>query len=277
MTHTIMGKISTAILVRQRELRLIVVAHVAIAAALLCGLIPSAASAGVVFTTVSGSDSDGPLFGTVLFTAVNGGLEVTVTNTLPSSDSMAKGEAISAFSFTVSGLGDPTGFSKLSGSTVDSATFTAGQPFPGSSTVTPFSDTPGMSTPDAIDHWGFAPSGASVTLATAGSGVSGATKSPIYMILPSSGETGSGSSLADGHFDPYILGPGQFFITVPGITSSTNLLVSKFSNVTVGFGTTPDKTLSTTGMLSIPEPTSIVLAAFGGLALLACRKSTRRT
>ena len=257
---------------------MVVAKAVAIAATLFWGAsIPWNARATVItFTAVAGSDSDGPLFGTVAFTPENGGLLVTVTDTLPSSDAMAKGQAISAFSFKVNGLSNPTGFSSLSGKSVHSSNFTPGAAFPGSAPVTPFSDTAGMSTPNAIDHWGFAPSGVSVTLATAGSSVSGATGHPLYMILPATGTTGSGSSLADSHFDPYILGPGQFFVTVPGVTSSTALDVSNFSNVTIGFGTSPDKTLNTTGSSPIPEPASITLMASALLLLGGARFLRRR-
>ncbi len=181
--------------------------RLAIMAALSLGAlgVAQASADTVTFTTNPGSDSDGPLAATIAFTAINGGIEITVTNM--ETGTLAKGQAVSAFSFTVgNGLATPTAFTKLTGSSVDSADFTKGGPFPGSATVTPFSNTPGMSTPNAIDHWGFSPSGSNVSVATAGSSVSGATGHPLYMILPGSGITGNGSSLADGHFDPYILG-----------------------------------------------------------------------
>jgi MYXO-CTERM domain-containing protein len=107
------------------------------------------------------------------------------------------------------------------------------------------------------------------------------------MILPSTGTTGSGKSLADGHFDPYLLGPANFFLTVPGITSTTNLFNPKngdpfISDVTVGFGTGPDTkpfidTNGTNGPAATPAPPSFVLLALGGLVLgVAAGRSRRR-
>jgi hypothetical protein len=214
---------------------------------------PSPAHADVVFTA-SGTGSSGPLAATFDFKAINGGLEVTVMNALPSTDTITKGEAISAFSFNVSGLSKPTAFYELSGNSVDSSGFTPGKAFPGSSPVTPFSDT---SNTNVIDHWSLSSSGSDV-LATAGNTAPG--HNPIYMILPSSGITGAGASLADGHFDPYILGPANFFLTVPGITANTVLTGANFTGVTVGFGTGPDTTL--TAQLA-PEPASLTLLGVG--------------
>jgi hypothetical protein len=156
--------------------------------------------------------------------------------------------------------------------------FTAGNPFPGTSIVTPFSDTG----TNLIDHWSFAATGASVHLATAGGT---ATGNPIYMILPSSGYSGSGNSLDDGHFDPYILGPGEFFLSVAGVTSDTMLSASNFSNVTIGFGTGPDTTpfiSTTTPDIVTPEPASATLLAssffaFGGLGLVRRRRGTAKS
>jgi hypothetical protein len=224
---------------------------------LTLGLMPTVASADVVFTA-SGTSSSGALGATVDFQAINGGIEVTVTNTLASTATVTRGEAISAFSFSLNGLNNPTSFYQLSGNSVDSSTFVPGSTFPGSSPVTPFNDTSATNT---IDHWSLATSGSNI-LATAGPTAPG--QNPVYMILPSSGITGSASSLADGHFDPYILGPGNFFLAVNGVTSSTVLTASEFSGVTVGFGTTPDTTLN--AQLA-PEPASIVMLGLGFLAV----------
>ena len=226
--------------------------------AALCwgGLNPSGARADVVFTA-TGTGSDGALAATLDFKAINGGLEVTVTNSLPSTGTIKRGEAISAFGFSVSGLSTPTSFYELSGNKVNSAGF--GSTFPGTSTITAFNDT---SSTNVIDHWGLATSGSSVVLGTAGSAA--APGNPIYMILPVAGITGPGASLSNGHFDPYVLGSANFFLADAGITASTVLTAANLSGVTVGFGTTPDTTL--TAQVA-PEPASLTLLAIGCVTL----------
>jgi hypothetical protein len=225
---------------------------------------PKAHANEVTFTTVAGSDSDGPLAATVSFTAVAGGIEVTVTNT--ESGTFAKGQAISALSFTVgNGLSTPTGFTQLTGIQGNSTSIGSGGTWTLSS-GTSFNNTSGPPNPNAIDHWGFATSGTNVTLATAGSSVSGATGNPHYMILPSSGTAGPGSSLAQSNFDPYIIGPANFFISVTGVTSTTDL-TGDITGVTVGFGTGPDKTLSANVTSVTPEPESILLFGTGLLGI----------
>jgi hypothetical protein len=224
------------------------------------------ARAGSITYTGAGSDSDGPVSASITFTAISGGIEITITN--DESGTLAKGQAVSGLLFTAGGgLSTPSAFTEISGNKVDSASFTPGAAFPGSSPVTPFSD----SGSGSIDHWGFSTSGSSVTLESAGSGAP--PKNPIYMILPSSGTTGPGSSLADGHFDPYILGPGQFFLTVAGVTGATNLTSADFSGVKIGFGTGPDTTVTAT---AVPEPSAIALVGAGvvGLARIGRRRMT---
>jgi hypothetical protein len=244
---------------------------------LLCGG-AGLAKAGPIYNTVPASDNDGPVSASVQFNAVNGGIEVIVTNTLPSTTTLAKGQAVSDFKFTVVGLSNPTGFTELKGNMVNSANFTPGSAFPGSAPVTPFDD---FGT-GLIDHWSFGAGGSPTVnvLATAGGS---ATGNPTFMILPSSGITGPGSSLADGHFDPYILGSGEFFITVPGVTASTNLTSANFTNVTVSFGTGPDSTQfgpdvpTVPNVGTVPEPSSMALLGIGAAGFAAYGWRRRRS
>jgi hypothetical protein len=216
-----------------------------------------------------------------MFDPVNGGIKITVTNT--ETGTFAKGQAISALSFTVAGgLSTPTFFTELKGvsfNPVSGHTWTL-------ASGTAFDNTSSASPPNAIDHWGFKPAGASVTLATAGSPVPGAGN-PHFMILPSSGKAGSGKSLANSNFYPYMIGPGTFFLTDPGVSTSTILTTANFTNVKVSFGTGSDKTLATAGSgssggggpgpLVVPEPSSatIVLGCCA-LGFVAIRARTRK-
>jgi hypothetical protein len=108
------------------------------------------------------------------------------------------------------------------------------------------------------------------------------------MILPSTGTTGSGKSLADGHFDPYLLGAANFFLTVPGVTATTDLSLTNVTGVQVGFGTGPDVTIAsgpgTQGpphgngppVGAAPAPPSVVLFGIGGIALAGVMVRSRR-
>jgi hypothetical protein len=222
----------------------------------------------VTFQTVAGSDGDGPLAATVSFTAVAGGIEVTVTNT--ESGTLSKGQAVSTLSFNVgNGLSTPTDFTELMGESYNPAAGVSWTLANG----TAFDDTSSSPPINEIDHWGFSPSGANVLLATAGSPFPGAGN-PHFMILPSSGTAASGNSLSNSTFDPYIIGPATFFLTVPGVTAAT-VLDNDISAVDVGFGTGPDAirgggtslTATPLGAPTVPEPTSVLL--FGTLLLLA--------
>jgi len=238
-------------------------------ALLVAVLVPAAHATSITFTTVAGSDGDGAIAGTVQFIPLTGRIEIVVTNT--ETANMAKGQAISGFSFSVTGVGIPTAFTELSGV---QATLTGASSWTLSS-GTAFDNT---GSGPAIDHWGFAPSGSTVGIATAGSSVSGATGNPHYMILPSSGTTQGGSSLDNGNFDPNIIGPGTFFLTDAGVTTSTDL-TNDISGVTVSFGTGPDKTLLTTPktvLTTVPEPGTISMLGLGVVGLLGLSLLVRK-
>lgn len=241
----------------QRRFVLFPFALVAIA---LCAC--SEAVGGVVFTA-SGSNDDGALSATIEFTAVAGGLDVTITNT--ATGSLAKGQAVSGFSFNVSsGISAPTGFTELKGGrlimsgtlqSLGSWTATTGTAFDDVDTTAPF---------NLIDHWGFQATGSNGLVATAGSPTAGGQ--PLYMILPATGTAATGNkSLANSNFDPFVLGPADFFLTVPEMTASTVLGQNSFYNVKIEFGTGPDTSLTATytGMRPTaspaPEPMSLVV------------------
>ena len=231
-----------------------------VAALIGSALCPGRLSAGSITYIASGTDSDGAISASVMFTAVTGGFDITVTNT--GSGTFAKGQAVSDFAFTVGGgLSTPTAFTELKGVMFDpvsggSWTLASGTPFDNTLSPTP-------AQPYAIDHWGFQTTGSNVVFATAGSPVPGAGN-PTFMILPSSGTAGTGNSLANSNFDPFIIGPADFFLTVPGVTASTLLDTTNIFGVSISFGTGPEADLTPD---STPEPSSLVLSA-SGLGLL---------
>jgi MYXO-CTERM domain-containing protein len=222
--------------------------------------------AGTVTFVASGSGSDGPDSATVTFTSVAGGIKITITNT-ETTGTLAKGQAISSLSFKVNGISTPSAFTEMKGASfnpVSGGSWT-------SASGTPFDDTSSASPPNAIDHWGFGTSGSTVTLATAGSPVPGAGNAH-FMILPSSGTAAGGSALANSNFFPYEIGTATFFLTVAGVTASTDL-TNVFTKVKVGFGTGPDNTFTGVPPPSpppqiggVPEPASLAVWGLLGLA-----------
>ena len=205
----------------------------------------------------------------------------TITNT--QTGSLGKGQAVSGFSFSVSGFTVPTGFTELKGgnsitaSAIDSLpsktwSATSGTALDDFDTVSPF---------NLIDHWGFQATGSNVLVATAASPT--ATGNAQYMILPSAGTAGDGNSLTNSNFDPFIIGPADFFLTVPGMTANFDLDEINFSNVKIEFGTGPDTTITTTYIgdseSHAPEPASLIvwslLGMASGISILRSRKRER--
>ncbi len=237
----------------------------ALVAALALGALGAAqASANTVtFTTVAGSNGDGPLAATIAFSPVAGGIDITITNT--ETGTFAKGQGVSALMFTVNGLGTPTSFTKLTGVDLNPSSSTSWTLASG----TPFST---LASGNVADHWGFSTSGSTVTLETAGS--LAPPHKPMDLILPSSGTSGPGSSLANSGFFPFIIGPADFFLADASVTASTVLTMSNFSGVLVGFGTGYDTLLGTgtptiTGSSVPPATVPLPAAAWSGMALLA--------
>jgi hypothetical protein len=239
--------------------------------ALLLGLMSIPARAGLIYTTTG----SGPELAQITINAVDGGLDIQMKNLAVGT--IVKSEAISSLSFKLNGVSAPTAFTEIIGEKVNSAAFTPGQAFPGSALITAV-DVHGTGL-GHIDHWGVA-LGTTDFMATAG--VGSAPKNPEYMILPPSGIVGPGSSLADGHFDPYFIGPTDFFVSITGVTKDTVLTLENFSNVRVGFGTGPDSWLGTTGSsdpltpTAVPEPSSMALSLIALTGVVCYRRWSRR-
>jgi hypothetical protein len=255
---------------------------------LLCGgIMARDARAGVTYTTVPGKTNDGPLQATITFTALDGGIMATVTNT-ESGINFRQGQAVSAFSFTIVSPLVPTAYSGIAG---DYLTPVSGAAWPTSST--PITEYGYDASPAAGSDVGW---GATVgkTTSTGAAGNASPGGLPTYLIIPSTGTAGSGKSLT-GH-GPYFIGPTEFFFAVPNVMATTNLVSADFSNVKIGFGTAPDLTLGTTLTDSgssiqaqaliapaqagaVPEPSSLALAiaGFGAIGFLGYRRRRRLT
>jgi hypothetical protein len=233
------------------------------------GVMSGDARADIVYTTPANqSDTDGPISASVAFAPINGGLQISVTN-LEVGQQMHLGQLISGFSFNIANLSTPSAFTSLSGRSLsigsDGITWTA-------SSGTAFTNGPGPS----IDHWGFTTSASTITVETVGSPIQ--TGNPTYMILPTSGTSEDG--LKNSNQQPFIVGPAVFDLAVAGMTTSTVLSASDFTNVMVEFGTQPEATLAATPPTGgnppppTPEPSTALLLGFGifGLARMRSRR-----
>lgn len=233
-------------------------------------LIPSQSRANSISYQASGSGSDGSLDATVTFQSVSagtlngqsygGGLEISITNDLSGTDALglSQGQAVSSLTFSLGPGYTATAFTVLNGNMFNysgQTTWSAGD-------GTPITDSSSLS---AIDHWGFT-TGSKVGIALETAGKDAPPANPQYMIIPSSGSAATGGF---DNFNPYLLGTANFFITVTGMDSSTVLSTDTFGDVSVGFGTGPDTTLSggyVPGFGGNPTPVPASLAS--GLALL---------
>ena len=79
---------------------------------------------------------------------------------------------------------------------------------------------------------------------------------PGQMILSSGGSfTGANSSITDGKFSPFVVGPASFTLAFSGVTAATTVTSAQFS-----FGTGPDFNIP-----GVPVPGPIVGAGVPGL------------
>ena len=120
----------------------------------------------------------------------------------------------------------------------------------------------------APTHWGVGIttkdcSGASSCIGLETAGSLAKPHQPIDMIigLPDShgNYSNANSSITDGHFSPYILGTGIFFVNVSGLPHNLTL-PPEISGVQFAFGTSPDSYLIGR---RVPEPSSLPVLLMG--------------
>jgi hypothetical protein len=251
----------------------------AVLAVALALVMTSPGRANVTLTGSGTNGGDGPIAGSVTFTAGAGVLIITITNTenstfnggTSSNPGMVLGQGISEISFTFNapgGVSQPSAFASISGTYLDMSSANHGDTWgPGSTTLgsgTPFgpvSPTPGIIPPQT--HWVYH---SPTDLITAGSNAGGFGGAPD-MIFPSAGTVEDG--LNNNTQNPLYVGPTTFVLTVAGMTSSTDL-TNAFSNVKLGFGTSPDThiVLTPQSVDAVPEPSTMLIAAVGAIGFV---------
>jgi hypothetical protein len=211
------------------------------------GLQPAAA-ASITFTA-SGTGSDGALAASADFTTSSGLLSVTISNLLAASQIRSAGQTVSDLIFTVSNAPGTLGATSASGQL---ANIGAG------GTVTDVSGSPlrwlGQGPPPPGGQGSFSIAGNTITMEAIGGG------QPSQLLLPSGTSfPNANASITGGQFNPFVVGPETFTLSLSGVTGATTI-----TGVTFSFGTGPD-----TFIPGVPVPGPIVGAGVPGL-IAAC-------
>ena len=203
---------------------------------------PAKADAGSF--NFSGTVSGGPVAGTVMFDVTSPGtlmIEIVDKEANPTD----VGQLISDLSFTISSMSGPA---TLMGSAGQEVNITKGT---------------GVATLGAMGNtmWGINNNHSTITLSALISG-------PSNLIIGPGGAGGvytnaNGSIAGNPAHNPFLTGVVNFDLSVPGLTS-----VSQLSGIVVSFGTSVGSTLAVGGTTApTPEPSSLLLLGTGLLAL----------
>lgn len=207
--------------------------------------------ANTILVTPDGATNagGGPVSATAEFAFSAGQLILTLTNTLVNPKDVAQN--ISDFSFLLANDVNTTGSALTNSSGLERTVASNGSFTNGSTVATGWA----LSTP--IIH-------------TVYLNVLGTAAGPGHTIigLPNASNlysNANGSIAGNGPHNPFLAGPVQFIISIPGVTAATVPVSAVFS-----FGTTPGNNVPTTA----PEPTSLLLlgSGLGMIGLAAWRK-----
>ena len=211
-----------------------------------CCIAPAAFADQISFLTHTGSVDTAGETVAALATITTGAGTVTIdlSNTLTASQVQSVGQDLSALSFSLVGVSAAGTVSSSNGTFISIAS--------GGSVS---SATGPHSGPNFIG-WGLSNAGSVYTLNDLVGGAS-----PAGTIIGGAGATAYSSgnaSIDNGSHDPFVQGMGVWVLSIPGVTSTTDI-----KNVYFSFGTTPGDTVPA------PEPSTVLLLVIGLGALLA--------